>query len=156
MDPGCYQHAGVRWTIVQFPTTVDGQHVAAGSRVFKFNRPSCPNGCPKRPWGHGWVSRYFAAAPDAVRVQRFRCPGCGAVITPRPDGFWARYQTPAAEIASVLARRLSTKRWPLPGARQRAGHWLRRLVAGAAFESPGEDPLAFLARLHRAGIRFLV
>lgn len=141
---------------MQLPTTVDGLRLAAGGRVFKIERPSCPNGCPKRPWGHGWVNRYLAALADVVRVQRFRCPACGTVITPRPVGFWPRHQTPVAEIAAVLAARLATRRWPSPSARQRAGHWLRRLVAFAAFEAPGEDPLAVLVRFHRAGVRFLV
>lgn len=156
MDPGARERDGVLWTIVLIPTTVDGLHLAAGDRVFKINRPPCPNGCTKPVWGHGWVGRYFAAFADAVRIQRFRCPSCRAVITPRPPGYWPRFQTPASEIATVLTERLAMRRWPTPGARQRTGHWLRRLVAFAAFEAPGEDPRLLLERFSRGGVRFLV
>jgi hypothetical protein len=156
VDPGALERDGVRWTIVLLTTTVDGLHLAAGGHVFKAKRPPCPNGCLKPVWGHGWVYRYLATLADAVRLQRFRCSSCKTVITTQLAGFWPRFQTPVAEIAAVLATRLATRRWPVPAARQRAGHWLRRLVAFAAFESPGEDPQSLLLRLDRAGVRFLV
>lgn len=135
---------------------VDWPRLAADGKAFKWKRPSCPKHCPVKLWGHGRVVRYFAHLAAGVFVQRFRCRSCGAVVTMRPSGYWPRYQTNASTIFTVLRTRLADRGWGAGVARQRAGHWLRRLIAHVAFEYPGADAAATLARLFAAGVHFLV
>jgi hypothetical protein len=135
---------------------VSWRRLAAEGKAYKWNRPSCPNHCACKAWGHGRVLRYFEGFPAGLYVQRFRCPACGAVMTMRPEGFLPRFQTATRAIFEALRCRLGRRRWPPGLPRQRAGHWLRAFLTKVAMHFPGEDPLATLLFLHAAGIDLLV
>jgi hypothetical protein len=126
--------------------------IAAQGRAFKWERPCCPNGCLK-VWGHGYVARYLLAL--VVLLRRFRCPTCRVVITLVPAGFCRRYQTGGAAMAAALASRLGHRGWPRGVPRQRAGHWLRKLLAICRMDHGADDPLVVLGRLLEDGIHFL-
>lgn len=131
------------------------EDIAADGKAFKWERPSCPKGCPK-VWGHGHVARYFVTLALAVWLQRYRCPTCRLVFTMVPGGFCRRYQTAGADMAAALAARLRHQGWPRGVPRQRAGHWLRKLLRLGRMDHPTLDPLKVLAALLADGIHFLV
>ena len=137
-------------------SNVDWRRLAADGKRYKWNRPSCPNHCSCRLWGHGRVSRYFDGLAEVLYVQRFRCRECRSVITIRPREHWARYQAPVSWIFEVLRHRLSMLKWPEGVTRQRAGHWLRKFVSKIAMDFPGADLLVTLDRLYDRQIAFLV
>ncbi len=130
--------------------------LAARGRGFKGIRPSCPNHCGRSVWGHGWVRRYFDGYPEGIELQRFRCPGCHAVITLRPLGFWSRFQASINFVFEALSRRLTHRLWPPGVTRQRGGHWLRRLIAKVKMDFSGQDPLVCLRNMYERNIAFLV
>lgn len=133
-------------------TNASVKDIAAQGKAFKWERPCCPNGCPK-VWGHGHVARYLLAL--VVLLRRFRCPTCRVVITLVPAGFCRRYQTAGAEMAAALAARLEHRGWPRGVPRQRAGHWLRKFLAICRMDHWADDPLQVLARLLEDGFHFL-
>ena len=106
-------------------------------------------------WGHGFVARYYAAQPTAVRLRRYRCPSCKTVVTLRPKDFWPRFQTTISSIYEALRHRLVKHTWPPALARQRAGHWLRRFMAKARMDFADADPTPLLTWLYQNGIHFL-
>ena len=98
---------------------------------YSWPRPECPRCGSATVWGHGFVSMYFEGFETALEMRRYRCPVCRCVIRLRPLGYFPRLQTTIENIRSILAQRLHTGRWPGPGLRSRAGHWLRALKTNA-------------------------
>jgi hypothetical protein len=89
--------------------------------------PSCTcEKCQRKMWGHGLVGRYLCTWGQ-IYVKRYRCPGCGAVVTARPQGFWPFIRSSIHVVYQALCTRLSCGRWPLATTRQRGGHWLKAL-----------------------------
>lgn len=124
--------------------SVDMRVVARLGRSYQW--PACA-ACPRcngKTWGHGWVPRIFAEAPDLVMVPRRRCPRCRTVITLRPESHRPRLQTATARILEVVRHRLAQRVWPLPALRQRFGHWLCRFHVWLRMTAPGLSPLAVL------------
>lgn len=132
------------------------RHLAAVGRAFKWNRPSCQNHCHRKVWGHGWVRRYFDGHPEGISLQRFRCPECHTVFTSRPEGYWPRFQAAGRFIYDTLCRRLDQRLWPPGVTRQRAGHWLSKLLSKVAMDFPGQDPVSCLRHMYQRNIAFLV
>ncbi len=56
----------------------------------------------------------------------------------------------------ALLSRLAQWRWPQLVPRQRGGHWLRKFVAKALMDFPGEHHVDLLRRLFTAHVCFLV
>lgn len=132
------------------------RQLAAAGRSFKGFRPSCRNNCGCSVWGHGWVRRYFDGYPEGIELQRFRCRDCRSVMTLRPQGFWPRFQASVNFIHDTLHYRLVHYFWPPGIRRQRAGHWLRQLIAKVRMDFPERDLLDCLGDMYRQGIAFLV
>lgn len=126
----------------------------ASSCAHKGERPKCPKNCGFLMWGHGWVRRYFDKFPQGTLIQRFLCPRCRVVITPRPSGYFSRIQTSIRSIFQVLKHRLQKMGWPNGVPRQRAGHWLRRFLEMCRFHFPQEEPLERLTRQYHRGAPF--
>lgn len=111
---------------------VELNDVAAQGRNYPWQRPEPCLRCKRfRVWGHGFVGRYFDGHEGQVLLRCFRCPGCGCVITPRPQGYLRRIRSSVSAIRRELGHRLERGRWLPPGAgspsRPRLRHWLTHL-----------------------------
>ena len=134
-------------------TFVSTDDLVKEGKNYNWKRPcKCQNpGCKsEKLWGHGYVKRYFFACSEAVYLKRWRCPHCHSVITTRPKSFWRRFQETKSRIFEALRHRLHPKipkAWPLWTTRQRAGHWLKKLLNHAkAYNLMKEkDPLSTVA-----------
>lgn len=109
--------------------TADLKKIHQKGRFYPWVRPAC---CPRcqnwRVWGHGFVERYFDGFVEALPLKCYRCPGCGCVITLRPDSHFPRIRAPISLIRSHLFHRLETCRWPASSfSRSRLRHWLVHL-----------------------------
>jgi hypothetical protein len=113
---------------------------------------TCKN-CNRRMWGHGFVARYFSCICQQIFLKRYRCPGCGSVLTTRPEGFWAFIRSSIVQIYRSLHVKLATGQWPPETPRQRGGHWLRRFVANSKM-SCEVNLLTFLDRCFEKGLHF--
>lgn len=98
---------------------------------FPWPTLDCPRCHRPRMWGHGYVGRIFEGVRLTVFVKRYRCPGCGSIVTMRPEGYWPRYQSAISAIYETLLYRVRHFTWPPWTTRQRAGHWLRKLLTKA-------------------------
>jgi hypothetical protein len=100
-----------------------------------------PKGCPRCGgglWGHGYCAAYFDGFHEPLWLKRYRCPGCGAVIRMRPQGYWSRFQATVATIRESLSRRVLHGRWLPWLARSRQRHWWQGLRTQVAFHlGPG-------------------
>lgn len=124
--------------------SVDVRVVARLGRAYQWPTCTvCPR-CSGKTWGHGWVALIFEGAPDLVLVPRRRCPRCRAVITLRPKSHRPRFQTASERILEVVRHRLAQRSWPLPGLRQRFGHWLQRFHMWLRMTVPHLSPLGAL------------
>jgi len=108
---------------------VDLKEILIQGRNYSWPRPDhclrCRNWCV---WGHGYVYRYFDGFIDALLMKCYRCPGCGCVITLRPDSHFSRIHSSRKIIHFHLSDRLTHGLWPassLPHPRLR--HWLKNL-----------------------------
>jgi len=99
-------------------------------KSYCWSSMDCPR-CNRRMWGHGYVSRYFEGFIEALWLKRFMCASCGCVVTVRPVEYWRRYQTAINSIFDILLYRVRHFKWPPVITRQRAGHWLSRLLRKA-------------------------
>jgi hypothetical protein len=122
------------------PVNVTVEELTKAGKEHKWESCRC-EGCQKRMWGHGYVLRYFSEVAGGLFLKRYRCSKCGAVVTTRPSGYWARVRSSTQKIYESLRTRLSLGPWLVP--RQRGGHWLRRFIALAKMENK-EDALSFL------------
>ena len=95
-------------------------------RAFKWEPCECEK-CKRLMWGHGFVTRYLAEILSSVFMKRFRCDGCGVVVTTRPDDYYRYTRSSIDSIYHALTVRLSAGSWPAGTSRQRAGHWLKKL-----------------------------
>lgn len=121
-------------------------------RAFKWESYRCEK-CQRRMWGHGFVCRYFAEVCSVLYLKRYRCPGCRAVVTTRPEGYWPRVRSSILTIYQTLKGRFTTGSWA--GNRQRAGHWLRRFVAMVRMEHGDQASLlSVLESCFGKGLRF--
>jgi len=126
---------------------------------FKWERPAaCPK-CGGKLWSHGFTSRFFQGFSDLFWLKRFRCPGCKAILTPRPEGYWPRIQSDIESIYRTLQERLNFYVWPPGVPRQRAGHWLRgfhrKLALFPHWRAKDDDLTAALATGRGSGLRFV-
>jgi hypothetical protein len=103
------------------------KELADQGRDFNWGKHDCEK-CQRPMWGHGFVTRYFAELVSAVFMKRFRCPGCHAVVTVRPEGYLARLRSSIETMVTALRERVASGVWGLGISRQRCGHWLRRFV----------------------------
>lgn len=126
---------------------------------FKWERPSaCPK-CQGKLWSHGFTSRIFQGFSGLFWLKRFRCPGCKSVLTPRPEGYWARIQSDIESIFRTLRERLKFYAWPPGTSRQRAGYWLRGFLRTLAlfphWRAQKDDLPAALTTARGSGLRFV-
>src|SRR5689334_760782 len=108
--------------------TISLKEVIREGKNFKWK---CPEGCPKclgKLWGHGFVVRYFNNISELVWIKRYRCQGCGIVISFRPEEYWTRARSSILDIYQSLRKRLMDRRWPEGVSRQRALHWLHKFL----------------------------
>ncbi len=89
--------------------------------------PGCPD-CGGGLWGHGFVRRYLACAPEGCWLKRYRCPHCGKIICLRPRGYWPRFWQDEMTIRSALQERQDRRRWRKGFCRQVGGHWRQGLA----------------------------
>lgn len=135
---------------------VDLNSLAILGKDFNWNRPKCPNGCPKM-WGHGFVLKSFTNFSDGLFIKRYRCPTCKAVITLTPSGHFKRYQSSIKAIYQAIKVRLKSHKWPEWTTRQRARHWMRKFEAFIFMEFPGyeKSTTQLLEYLYLKNIPFL-
>lgn len=119
---------------------------------FKWGKYFCKE-CQRNAWGHGFVSRYFSEHKEQVPVKRYRCPGCGKVLTVRPEGYFQSIRSSISTISDILKAKLKGY-WPRDFPRQRGGHWLRRFVSFAKMENSENLP-AFLDQCFSNQLNFL-
>ena len=155
VEPLAKQRPGLLSAFVRIITEANIADVAAQGREFNWNRPDCPTGCLK-VWGHGFVSRAIEGFAGLLYLKRWRCPTCHTVFIMVPADLWANFRSEASTIFETLVTRFLTRQWPANMPRQRAGHWMRRLIAKCRMDFTQDDPLICLRQLHEAGIRFLV
>jgi hypothetical protein len=96
---------------------------------FPWLRPEvCPCCGHYKLWGHGFASRFFDGFTDSLFLKCYRCPGCGRVITLRPDTHFSRIRSSKEAIRTHLERRLKERRWPISTlSRPRLRHWRANL-----------------------------
>lgn len=88
-------------------------------------------------------------------IKRFRCPGCYAVVTVRPEGYLSRLRSSIETMVEALRGRLATGIWGLGLSRQRCGHWLRRFVKKVRMDwGDKADLKAALEFCHEKGLSF--
>lgn len=92
--------------------------------------------------------RYFDGHGTGVWLKRYRCPGCRAVHTVRPDthyrSFWASWKT----ILLCLYEKGKHNRWLCKLSRQRQQYWWRGFVKQASSQcNLQDDPLWALMKL---------
>lgn len=124
-------------------------------KSFKWEAHDCEK-CHRRMWGHGYVPRYFAAIVVAVFMKRFRCPGCRAVVTTRPEDYWPGVRSSVSAIHQTLQVRLEQGHFAPGTSRQRAGHWLRKFVCKVQMDFGGWELLAALDFCFQKGLSFFV
>lgn len=97
-------------------------------RRYKWERPEkCPRCGHYKIWGHGFAARLFDGFVAPLLLKCYRCPGCGLVITLRPDTHFAGFQASIETIRSKLSYRISRGRWPPGLSTSRQRHWLSNL-----------------------------
>lgn len=97
---------------------------------FEWKRPHCDK-CGVDFYGHGFVLRFFNKFDESLYLKRWRCPKCHCVITVRPRTYWSRYRELFNTIFETLIFRIKNLKWPPWTTRQRAGHWLNKLIINA-------------------------
>ena len=94
---------------------------------FPWPRPQCSCGNLK-PWGHGYVSKYFDGFADRFWLKRYHCPVCGKTILLKPKGYLKRFQASIETIRSSVKAKYHSGRW-FPGiCRCRQNHWYQALI----------------------------
>lgn len=106
---------------------VDFKELFVLEKKYPWLRPVACDKCGGKIWGHGYVWRFFAQAPNGCWVKRYYCPDCGCVITIRPVGYWPRFFQGSENIRQALSYRLAQAKWPPGLNRQTGGYWLRAL-----------------------------
>jgi hypothetical protein len=136
---------------------VELNDIAAQGRDYPWQRPEPCLRCGRfRVWGHGFVERYFEGFAQAILLKCYRRPGCGCVVTSRPQGYFRRIRSSVESIRLELRHRLEQGRWPsTQGGASRKWYWLRNLrrQALAWFGWADEDGLVCaFDRLVEAGV----
>ena len=98
---------------------------------FDWIRPCYCRKCKSKIWGHGFIYRFFNAIKNAIPIKRWICSVCGIVYVCIPLGYWSRYQESISNIYEYLLYRVKHQKWPPEVRRQRAGHWLSKLLVNA-------------------------
>jgi len=137
--------------ILHFKITLN--KLSKSGKKYKWPKHYCEC-CKRYMWGHGYVSRYFAAILNEVFLKRYRCPDCSVVVTTRPEGYWARARSSIFSIYEALKAKLNFGSWPLQFPRQRGGHWIRRFVSLAKMELQ-DNLVHFLDHCYLKQIQFL-
>lgn len=97
-------------------------------RSYKWERPEkCPRCSHCKVWGHGFAARLFDGFVAPLLLKCYRCPGCGLVITLRPDTHFAGFQASIDRIRTSLSHRISKGRWPSGISTSRQRYWLSNL-----------------------------
>jgi hypothetical protein len=82
-------------------------------RDFVWPRPDSCLSCGRyRVWSHGFIYRYFHGFTGPCILRCYRCSDCGCVMTPRPKGYWPRFQASGDDIEHLVQRRVELGRWP--------------------------------------------
>lgn len=110
------------------------EELSINQKNHKWEKLSCSK-CNRFMWGHGFTTRCFFALSSIVYLKKYRCPGCSAVVTMRPEGYWPYFQSTIKFIYESLKVRIETRYWPSGFSRQRGGHWLRRFTNYAQMEN---------------------
>lgn len=108
----------------------------------------CPSCHGMRPWGHGYVARYFDGQPERLWMKRWRCPDCAAVHTARPSSHWSRFLAPWWLILTSVTQKLLHGRWLSMERRQRQQYWMR----GYRKQQQIAGGLATVEQLYEAGL----
>ena len=107
------------------------EKLSKSQKNFDWDRPTeCPV-CSYHLWGHGYVLRYFNIYPGGLYIKRWRCSSCCLILTCRPEGYWRRYQESISNIYEALLYKVNNLIWPPWVSRQKAGHWIRKLILNA-------------------------
>ena len=118
--------------VMVLPIDLDLKKILQLGKDYPWPRPSsCRCGNPM-VWGHGYVQVCFANFSHPLKIRRYRCSLCRCVIRLRPKGYFARIQTAAAQIRSILDFRITTGLWPQGSVTNRCRHWLAALKRNAA------------------------
>jgi hypothetical protein len=91
-------------------------------------KPKCCSSVIK----HGCYTRYCEVAMSRISIQRFLCKACHKTLSCLPDGLISYFQSSLNLICNTLTYRFQHGRWPYYTKRQRAGHWLNRLLRFSA------------------------
>ena len=110
-------------------TDANIEDIHRDGKEYNWRRPVCK--CGKKVHGHGFVKRYFNRFKEYLYIKRWRCPKCGTVITAIPSGYWPRFQESIKNIFETIKYRIKNYKWPPWTTRQRAGHWLNKLLVNA-------------------------
>lgn len=114
-----------------FPVKISLEKLRKSKKNFNWDRPSeCPL-CSHKLWGHGYSLRYFNAYPEGLYIKRWRCSSCHLILTCRPEGYWRRYQESILNIYETLLYKVKNLTWPPWTTRQKAGHWIRKIISNA-------------------------
>ena len=104
------------------------EELASSGKTFNWQKPDCCPRCRNNLWGHGFTQRFFDGYKSCFYVKRYRCPSCGLTIILIPTGYEKKYQSSIRVILNTLKYRLINFTWTPWTTRQRAGHWLRKLI----------------------------
>jgi hypothetical protein len=135
------------------PYKITLEELSKAGKDFKWPNHHC-GACQRNMWGHGYVARYFTAILNVVYLKRYRCPGCGVVMTIRPEGYWPHIRSSIFAAYEALKSKLRHGRWPPLFPRQRGWHWLKRMVLFAQMEAV-KNLTSFLDYCYLKQIRFL-
>jgi hypothetical protein len=114
---------------MSYKTAANIEDIYREGKEYHWHRPRCK--CGAKVHGHGFVTRYFNCFKEHLFIKKWRCPKCGAVITARPSGYWPRFQESIKTIFETIKSRIKNYKWPPWTKRQRAGHWLNKLLVNA-------------------------
>lgn len=144
----------ITFMIVAIAATI--HEIAELGESFKWPDGHCEK-CSRKMWGHGFVGRYFDGVAGLVRIKRLICPGCGVVVTFRPQQFYSRFRSSIVEIYEALTARLKTGFWPEGKGfkRQRGWYWLKKLMSTVLMNSHPE-PSQFLNDRFAKEVQFFV
>jgi hypothetical protein len=113
------------------PIDLDLKKISQLGKNYSWPRPPFCRCGNSMVWGHGFVQVCFAGFSHPLEFRRYRCPLCRCVIRLRPKGYFARIQTAAAQIRSILDFRIKTSLWPQNTVTNRCRHWLAALKRNA-------------------------
>lgn len=137
-----------------FQSKITVSEISKNGKNHKWDKYHCGK-CNRFMWGHGFVLRYFSSFTEAIYLKRYRCPGCRAVVTARPDGYWPFIQSSILAIYQALHSRIADGSWPSDFPRQRGGHWIRRFVKHAKMACQ-TNLLIFLSTCFEKELSFFV